>query len=141
MTNFDIILDSIEEMDTDLLCSVFYKNFKGLYGKKITLKYFNEAFDKIKGFGNSKLRFNLKFFKVFNDEITKQINDLDYIPKLLRCKFVGNKTKNHISIFFTINNNEEVVDLCDVLDLKKKVGEIPIDKYQIVIFPIVAPPI
>ncbi len=55
--------------------------------------------------------------------------------KLHRCKFSGNNTKQHLSIFFEVFNNR-ITQFYDVVDVKKKEGCIPCDNLQVLMIPI-----
>ena len=133
MSYFDDILDSMEEMDSDKVSDLINHNLsESLYNKQGNHEQFTKAFEQMKVLGNTKLKFIKKSARVIN---YPAVYPLFHKQKILNFKFVGNLTKNHLTLFFILHN-EKVVNIYDVIDVKKKVGSVPLDNFQILVFPI-----
>jgi hypothetical protein len=131
MAELDDFIDAFEKMDINTIKVILLKNDTALFAEfNFFFNYLSAAFAVMEALGNTELKLSKKFYRVFTSPD-------DHSKKTIyhnRCKFLGNKTKQHISVFIDVFE-DEVIRWYDCTDVKKKVGEIPIDDLQIICVP------
>ena len=95
------------------------------------LLFLERAFKRMKAKGNTKLVLQKRFWKDFSNNDSQYSN----IDSNYRTKFKGNKTRDYISLFLEFEN-ETFVNCYDVFKFKRKVGLVPMDDNQLLIFPV-----
>ena len=106
--------------------------FKHLYSKNHSLEFLEEAFIKLKRYGNIKLNLSVKDLCVITnlDEISFSYGEGNIC---VHCKLQGNITKHYLYLSLTINSGK-LVQFYDLLPITKKRGEY-IEENQIAVFP------
>ncbi len=131
MAALDDFIAAFQKMDIATLKKILLKDNTNQFAVyEFDLNYLSEAFDVMQALGNIELKLSKRFYRVFKSE------DI-YTKKSVyhnRCKFIGNKTKQHITIFIDECENE-VTRWYDCTEVKNKIGEVPIDNLHIICVP------
>ena len=132
--NHDIMLfiDALEEMNIETIKKIVLENNPD-FSQELRYNIFclKEGLNVMHSLGNNRLKFSKKFFRIFTYSCPIDEKIIDYY----RCKFTGNKTRQHLSLFVEVYKNR-ICSFYDVTDVKKAKGCIPIDNLQVLAIPI-----
>ncbi len=131
MTDLEKFIEAFQKMDKKNVKSILDKtNPEDFDDISFDVDFIFSAFTVMEALGNTELKLSKKYYRVFSAP-NMYSNKMFYHH---RCKFIGNKTKQHISIFINICD-DIIVSWHDCTNVKNKLGEVPINDLQIICVP------